>query len=100
MNARPLHVIAREIKANWVKVNYGAVPYLDAMKDMSSIDEPYYLDSGKSIVLYFLSNATSWKGERAKEIKAELKEMAGIKLNKAERDLLASVRIARKMRDN
>jgi hypothetical protein len=27
------------------------------------------------VVRYFLSNATSWKGDKAREIKAELKAM-------------------------
>jgi len=31
------------------------------------------LDSGKSIVSYFLANAGQWRGEVAKEVKAELK---------------------------
>jgi hypothetical protein len=33
----------------------------------------YYADTGRSIVLYFLNNATSWKGDTAKAVKAELK---------------------------
>ena len=79
MNARPLSVIAREIRADWAKVNYAAKPYLDAMAQLNSIDDNYYADSGKSVVLYFLANATSWRGEKAKAIKAELKKIAGIK---------------------
>jgi len=31
MNARPLYVIAKEIKKDWIKPNYAAKPYLDAM---------------------------------------------------------------------
>ena len=79
MNARPLSVIAREIRADWAKVNYAAKPYLDAMAQLNSIDDNYYADSAKSVVLYFLANATSWRGEKAKAIKAELKKIAGIK---------------------
>jgi hypothetical protein len=37
------------------------------------------MDKGKSIVLYFLSNAGSWRGDKAKEIKKELKQMVGLK---------------------
>ncbi len=83
--ARPLYEIAREIKKEWKdkngkpNVNYAAVPYLDAMSTLDKIEEPYFQDSGKSIVLYFLSNAAAFRGERAKAIKKELKEMAGIK---------------------
>ena len=79
-NTRPLYTIAREIKKDWgTKVNYGAVPYLDAMSSLDKITDNYGMDSAKSIVLYFLSNATTWRGDKAKEIKAELKKLAGIK---------------------
>lgn len=80
--SRPLYVIASDIRADWSKqgkgVNYAAKPYLDAMGELSSITDPYMYDSGKSIVLYFLSNAATWRGETAKRIKKELKGMAGI----------------------
>ena len=74
-NTRPLHVIAREIRKTWPKVNFGAVPYLEAMGTLNSISDNYYLDSAKSIVLYFLANAGTWRGEDARRIKAELKAL-------------------------
>jgi hypothetical protein len=43
------------------------------MFTMNSVNDNYGMDSGKSIILYFLSNANTWKGEIAKAIKAELK---------------------------
>ena len=74
---RSLSEIAAEIRKDWgSKVNFGAKPYLDAMASLNSINDNYGWDSGKSIVLYFLGNAASWKGETAKRIKAELKAMA------------------------
>jgi len=76
---RSLSEIAREIKSDWTKVYFGAVPYLDAMRSLNSINDMYYSDSAKSIVLYFLGNAQSWRGETAKRIKLELKKLAGIK---------------------
>lgn len=69
---RPLNVIAREIKSLWTKPYFGAVPYLDAMLTLRDIKDGYYLDSGESIVLYFLANANTWRGEDARRIKAEL----------------------------
>jgi hypothetical protein len=72
---RPLYQIAVEISKDWAKVNYAAEPYLQAMYSLHSINDNYYLDSGKSVVAYFLSNASSWRGEVAKRIKAELKAM-------------------------
>ena len=74
--SRPLHVIAKEIRNNWAKVSPYAKPYLDAMSQLNSIDDKYYLDSARSVVLYFLSNASGWRGDVARRIKAELKEMS------------------------
>jgi len=76
---RSLSVIASEIRKDWKNVNYAAKPYLDAMSSLDTIDDNYYADSGKSIVSYFLCNASSYRGENAKRIKKELKKMAGLK---------------------
>jgi hypothetical protein len=72
---RPLYTIAREISQDWTKPYFGAVPYLQAMATLDSVEDDYIHDSGKSIVLYFLSNATTWKGETARRVKAELKAL-------------------------
>jgi hypothetical protein len=74
-NGRPLHIIAREIAKTWPKVNYAAAPYLSAMRSLNSISDNYEYDSGYSVVAYFLSNATGWRGPEAKRIKAELNAM-------------------------
>lgn len=73
--SRPLSKIAWEIKGDWDKPHFGAVPYLDAMMSMISINDDYGFDSGKSIVIYFLANAQTWRGETARTIKKELKTM-------------------------
>lgn len=78
MEHRPLNEIAHEIRQDWQKVNYAAVPYLEAMSDLNQITDNYGVESGKSVVLYFLSNARSWKGDKAREIKTELKKIAGL----------------------
>lgn len=69
--------IAREIKKVWTKPYFGAVPYIDAMMEIDSSDKnaPYLLETAKDIVPYFLCNATTWRGDDARRIKAELKEM-------------------------
>lgn len=72
---RPLYEVARDIYKDWKKPYFGAVPYLEAMACLNSINDKYILDDASSIVLYFLSNASSWRGEKAKAIKAELKAM-------------------------
>lgn len=72
---RPLHVIAREISTDWKKPYFGAVPYLDAMRQLNSIHGEFYNDSAKSVVAYFLANANTWRGETARRVKAELKAL-------------------------
>ena len=72
---RSIRSIALDIRKEWVKVNYATKPYLDAMMELNSINDKYYNDSAKSVVLYFLLNASSFRGERAKALKAELKAL-------------------------
>lgn len=76
---RPLYEIAREIEKDWKRPHFGAVPYLEAMGYLNSIEDNFIEDSGKSVVLYFLANANTWRGEVARRVKTELKSMAGIK---------------------
>jgi hypothetical protein len=73
--SRPLSQIAKEIKSDWKKVYFGAVPYLDAMLTLRTINDNFFYDSGKSVVLYFLANAQTWKGETARRIKKELNQL-------------------------
>lgn len=83
---RPLYEIASDIYYH-VSMQYPnkapnwwayAKPYVDALGNLTSIEDNYYYDSGKSVVLYLLSNLSYWRGEPAKAIKAELKSIAGI----------------------
>jgi len=75
MNTRLLAIIADEIRQDWKNVWFGAEPYLTAMETMNSINEAYGLDSGTSIVAYFLGNANTWRGPVARRVKKELNEM-------------------------
>lgn len=74
---RPLYEIAKDIRANWPKPYFGAEPYIRAMEGLDRITENYGYDSAKSIVRYFLGNATYWRGEHARRIKDELKQLLG-----------------------
>lgn len=81
MQTRTLSEIASEIKRDWKSVNYAAKPYLWAMGSFNTIDDAMGYDSARSVVLYFLSNASSWRGDVAKRVKAELKaHLKGAKL--------------------
>lgn len=73
--SRPLDVIAAEIREDWKKPYFGAVPYLSAMAELDSVDGAYYADSAASVVRYFLANAGTWRGETARRVKAELNKM-------------------------
>ena len=79
MKPRSISSIALDIKVNWRKPYFGAVPYLRAMMELDTIDEMYGADSARFVVTYFLSNANTWKGEEARRLKNELKEILGIK---------------------
>lgn len=64
--------IAKAISSDWQKVNYAAKPYLEAMFRIDSSGN-YGMDSWESVTGYFLSNASGWRGDVAKEVKKELK---------------------------
>lgn len=71
---RSVAEIAMDIRDVWgVNISGACRPYLTAMYTLDTINDNYYADDGRSIVLYFLSNAGSFRGERARELKAELK---------------------------
>lgn len=72
---RPISKIAEDILHAWPRPNYAAKPYLEAMQEIETMSDSFGADSAKSIILYFLSNAQSFRGEKARELKAELKAM-------------------------
>lgn len=73
MTTRTIRTIAREIADDWKKPYFGAVPYLQAMHSLEGKESMYGCDSAREVVNYFLANATTWRGEKARAIKAELK---------------------------
>lgn len=72
---RTINAIARDISRDWTEPYFGAKPYLDAMRHLDTIRDKYYYDDAESVVRYFLANATTWKGDTARAIKAELKAL-------------------------
>lgn len=72
---RPIYQIARDIRQDWRNVYFGAVPYLEAMHTLESVQDRYEYDSAKTIIVYFLANASTWRGDKAKQIKQELKQL-------------------------
>ena len=72
---RAISEVARECLRDWDKPSVYAAPYLDAMLTLGNIRQSYFQDSAASVVLYFLSNATTWRGATARRCKAELNAM-------------------------
>jgi hypothetical protein len=77
---RPIHIIAAEIDKDWSNnskngIYFGAKPYLNAMYSLNKVTDKYGEDSAEFILLYFLANASTWRGTTAKRIKAELKDI-------------------------
>jgi hypothetical protein len=84
MSNRPIYQIASEIAKDWKATSkngiyFGAVPYLEAMHSLNSPTDKYGYDDAKTMILYFLSNASTYRGPKAKELKAELKQLVGLK---------------------
>jgi hypothetical protein len=67
--------IAIAISKDWKTINPYANEYLKAMMSINSVNDNYYAESGKSVILYFLANAGTYRGENAKAYKALLKAM-------------------------
>lgn len=70
---RSLSLIAREIRSDWQKVYFGAEPYLAALESLDQVTDRYFEDDASDVIMYFLANASTWRGPVAKAVKAELK---------------------------
>jgi hypothetical protein len=65
--------LAEVVYLDWSPVNYAAAPYLDAMRSLGSMADTFGADSARSVVAYFLNNASSWRGPVARAVKSELR---------------------------
>lgn len=75
MNNQKISDLAVEIKKDWVNMSPAAKPYVEAMMSLVDKNSKYGADDGDTLVLYFLSNASTWRGETARRIKSELKRI-------------------------
>ena len=78
---RPIYEIAKEIREDWAKVSCSAEPYLGAMEELTSIEDKFIFDPARDIIHRFLANCGTWRGEKAREIKAELIKLSGGRQN-------------------
>jgi len=72
---RPVRFIAQDIFDDWIKAPHLALQSIEAMLTMDSIDDAYFLEEGRWIVVAFLSNAGQWKGPTARRLKQELRNL-------------------------
>jgi hypothetical protein len=79
LNHRPLNEIAAEIETDWRVINNQAARHaLDYMKMIGSVDAPFGASpNGYEVVGSFLAHAIGWKGDVARRVKKELREMCG-----------------------
>ena len=65
--ARTIKAIAIDIWYGWQKPSYVAVPYLQAMQSLASMQDVYGCDDARYIVLRFLANAATYRGATARD---------------------------------
>ena len=66
------------IRTDWRTMSASSRAYYDAMLDqnalgLSWVTDAYYADGRGEIAYRFLGDATSWRGETARAVKAEMK---------------------------
>jgi hypothetical protein len=74
-NLTPLHELAAIINREGIGKSWYtyASPYVQAMYSLETAKDNYGFDTGDSIVMYALSNLEYWRGDTAREVKAQLK---------------------------
>ena len=76
---RKIYEVAFDIKHEWKQPYFGAVPYIEAMLELDTKTSKFGVDDAENIVLYFLANAATFRGEKARALKQELKSIVGVK---------------------
>jgi hypothetical protein len=68
--------LVRIINADWANPYFGAVPYLDALEGLTTWDCSVEFESARALAPYLLNNLRTYKGETARFVKAQLKEVS------------------------
>lgn len=68
--------IVRTIRADWRNPYFGAVPYLDALEGLTTWDCTVEFEHARALAPYLLNNLRTWKGEVARTVKAQLREVS------------------------
>lgn len=70
----PISRLVRIMRKDWgAKVYFGAVPYIDALSCVDTAGETVGCDNACYLIMYLLSNSTTWRGATARQVKAALK---------------------------
>lgn len=85
---RPIYIIVAEMvndmkkicrsgkrPTDWKEKFAYAVPYVHALMNCSKPTDMYGMDSARNLIPYLLGNLSTYRGETAKRLKAELKAM-------------------------
>ena len=75
MAKRPIYQIAKDIKDAWKNPSPYALAYLNPMLTLNSIDDNYFSEDAERIILCFLEEAKTFRGEKARELKKELRDL-------------------------
>ena len=80
----PIRELAVQAMLDWKSWrDFPAKPYLMAMSHLDKLTDKFGVEDGEEIVLRFLVNCQAWKGEKAREVKKELR--ARVKKHQKER---------------
>jgi len=76
-NIRSLKEIAKDIKKHWQTPNHFASYWITMLETVDKLSDKvtYSLNTGKDCATKFLIHAQNWRGEEARRIKNELKQM-------------------------
>lgn len=74
---RTIKAIVSDVITTWgdklPTVGYAAKPYLEALTTVETTEEYYGDDKAEHLLRYALSNMAQFKGQRARELKEELR---------------------------
>ncbi len=71
---RKINIVASEIAVIWGdNISPYALPYLEAMLYLESINDSFGYEPAREIIQYFLMNAGGFRGPDARRLKNELK---------------------------
>lgn len=81
MKDKTIAELAALVREDWKNPYFGARTYIKAMLEIHKHDPRQVMygdEQAVSVIKYFLANASKWRGDIARQVKAELKERVGL----------------------